>query len=126
MKKGKITPNGVSLEKHEYDTILFLTNLGHDIELIPRSTTCGVQTPDIIMNGIGWEIKSPKGKGKWLIKNTIQNASHQSENIIIDLRRIKINQTKCLSAIERQFKFSKRIKKILVITKDRKLLDFYK
>ncbi len=41
MKKGKITPNGVSLEKHEYDTVLFFTELGCDVELLPRSNRAG-------------------------------------------------------------------------------------
>ena len=37
MKKGKIIPNGVILEKHEYRTVLLFTEMGVDIELIPKS-----------------------------------------------------------------------------------------
>lgn len=33
MKIGKIIPNGVSLEKHENDTVVYFTDLGYDIEL---------------------------------------------------------------------------------------------
>ena len=36
MKKGKIIPNGVILEKHEYKTILLFTEMGSDVELIPK------------------------------------------------------------------------------------------
>ena len=68
--KGIITPNGVILEAHETATVIFFTELGYDIELIPRSQVEGIHRPDIVMNGLEWEIKAPKGEGKWLIKNT--------------------------------------------------------
>lgn len=35
--KGKIIPNGVILEKHEYKTILLFTEMGANVELIPKS-----------------------------------------------------------------------------------------
>ena len=50
MKIGKITPNGVSLEKHENDTVVFFTNLGYNIELIPPSNTPKAKTPDFMMD----------------------------------------------------------------------------
>lgn len=124
--KGKIIPNGVVLKTHENATVVFLTEQGFDIELIPRSNTQGVHTPDILMDGIKWEMKSPKGEGGSLMKNTIQKALKQSQNIIIDLRRAKRHQTKCLREIERQFNNSKSIKKLLVITKTGKTVEFNK
>ena len=126
MKKGKIIPNGVILEKHEYKTILLFTEMGHDVELIPKSDTKGIHTPDIIMDGLKWEIKAPKGDGRWVIMNTLQNAQRQSENVIIDLRRIKLPQDKCLAALEREFVHSKKLKRMKVITKAHKLLEFSK
>lgn len=126
MKTGKIIPNGVSLQKHEYDTVLVLTELGYDVELIPKSNKLGEKSPDIRIGKVFWEIKSPKGEGKWLIKKTMQRASHQAENIIIDLRRIKIHQNKCLAEFEKHFKLSRRIKRLKIITKTRKIVDFVK
>lgn len=78
------------------------------------------------MNGLEWEIKAPKGEGKWLIKNTLKKAQHQSENIIIDLRRIKIPEDKCLPSINREFLHSKRIKRIIIVTKKGELLELNK
>ena len=37
MNKGQIIPNGVVLDTHEMATVVFLTEMGKDIELIPRS-----------------------------------------------------------------------------------------
>lgn len=63
MYQGKITPNGVSLEKHENDTVVFFTELGYDIELVPPSTLSGNKKPDFIMGGVFWEVKSPQSNG---------------------------------------------------------------
>lgn len=55
---GKIIPNGVKPELHEMDTILYFTNLGKDVELIPASHTPGNKTPDFIIDGLKWEAKN--------------------------------------------------------------------
>lgn len=124
--KGKIIPNGVILEQHEYKTILLFTEMGVDVELIPKSNKKGIHTPDIIMCGLSWEMKSPKGKGRWLLENTLKKAVKQSPNVIIDLDRIKIHQTKCLQELEKQFYKSKGIQWLKIITKNKKIVEFKK
>lgn len=126
MKKGRIIPNGVILEKHEYRTILLFTEMGVDVELIPKSKRKGVHAPDVIMNGSRWEIKSPKGEGKYLMQNTIQKALKQSKNVIVDLRRTKRSQERCLQELEKEFNRSKNLQRLKIITKSRKILDFEK
>ena len=125
-KRGKIITNGIALETHEFLTILYFTELGYNVEILPKSNIKGQHTPDVKINGIKWEMKSPKGEGNSLIKNTIQKALKQSQYIIIDLRRTKRNQQKCIREIENHFSHSKSIKRILAITKDSKLLDYKK
>lgn len=124
MGKGKITPNGVVLKTHENATVVFLTEQGYDVELIPKSNTPGLHSPDIIMDGLRWEMKAPKGEGKYLINNTIQKAVKQSRNIIIDLRRTKRHQSKCLREIKNEVEKSKSIDRLIVITKGSKILVF--
>lgn len=124
MKKGKIIPNGVVLKSHENATVVFLTELGFDVELIPKINIEGVHTPDVMINRTKWEMKAPIGEGNSLMKNTIQRAVKQSPNIIVDLRRTKRHQTKCLRELEKQFNNSRSVKRLLVITKTGKTLDF--
>lgn len=126
MKRGNITPNGVNLKPHEYSTILFFTNLGKDVELIPPEKASNVKSADMIMDGVVWEMKSPCGKGKYLIRDTLRNASSQSANIIIDLRRTKLHPTKCLREIEKYFNHYREIRQLLVITKESSLLTYRK
>ena len=95
-----------------------------DVELIPKSNIKGVHTPDIKMSGLKWEMKAPFGEGNQLMENTIQRALKQSQNIIVDLRQVKRHQTKCLRELKKQFLSKKSIKRLKVITKSGKTLDF--
>ena len=126
MKHGKLTENGVRLEPHETRTINCLLRQGKNISLIPRSNIKGVRTADFRMDGIEWEMKSPKGEGKWLLKNILKRAARQSSHVVIDLRRTKIHQTKCLQELEKHFLLSKSLTHMKVITKHGKILDFTK
>ena len=123
---GKIKYNHIKLRKHELSTIKFLADCGHDIELIPKINIEGIHTPDIWMDGEPWEMKSPCGKSNSVIRNNLQTAARQSNNVIIDLRRVKRDEARCLREIEREFAYSRRISKIIVITKSQKSLDFHK
>ena len=125
-KRGKITPNGVVLKTRENATAVFLTEQGFDVDLIPTSNIEGVHTPDIKMNGLKWEMKAPLGEGNQLMENTIQRALKQSQNIIVDLRHTKRHQAKCLRELEKQFLSKKGVKRLKVITKSGKTLDFEK
>ena len=126
MKRGTLKQNGVHLEAHEFATVkLFLEN-GFDIELIPPSQIKGLRMPDIMLQGIPWEMKAPEGNGKYTLKNIVQSASHQSENIIIDLRRCKLDEVQSLKAITHYFQMSKRIRRIKIVTNAEKILDFCK
>ena len=126
MKIGRITPNGVSLEKHENETVVYFTNLGYDIELIPPSNTPKAKTPDFMMDGKAWEMKSPQGKSRVTVEHAFKRAAKQSENIIIDLRRTKIPTNQVKASLEKLFKASRRIRNLKVITREQELLDFKK
>lgn len=124
--RGKIIYHDVQLEEHEMRTIYLFLNLGYDIELIPPSNNPQTKSPDFIMDGKIWEMKCPQGKGRTTIEHAFKKATKQSENIIIDLYRIKINEDATLKTINRWFNQTKRCKNLKVITKTRKILDFSK
>lgn len=124
--KGKLTQNKVHLEDHEYDTVKLLMANGYDVELIPPSKIQGLRMPDIMMLGTAWEMKSPEGNGRNTLKNAVQNASHQSDSIIIDLRRTTIQDQDAVKELQKQFELSRRLKRMKVICKDENILDFKK
>ncbi len=81
------------------------------------------KTPDIDVNGTRWEMKSPKGDGKKTIENNLRTARKQSLNIVIDLRRIKMYQNKAVSRIHFFLSRPHGFKKILIITKSKKVIE---
>ena len=83
-------------------------------------------TPDLNIRGIKWELKSPLGNGKNTIKNNLHTARKQSTNVIIDLRRIKMHQTKALSNINHYFTSHRsKIRHLIVITKSEEILEIF-
>ena len=126
MKKGILTQNGVHLTDQEYSTVKQLLDKGFDVELIPPSQIKGLHLPDITINGVTWEIKAPEGKSKNTIKHTLQMAEKQSSNVIIDLCRCGLSEDEALKELKRKFGLSKRLRRMIVITKSKDFLDFKK
>jgi hypothetical protein len=84
--------------------------------------TAAQGTPDVSIKGIKWEIKSPIGKGANNIQKNMREASAQSENIVIDLRRSKLHQTRALGYIKQFTDRYKKLKRVVVITKTKHVL----
>ncbi|MBQ3835442.1 MAG: hypothetical protein II816_08025 [Elusimicrobia bacterium] len=118
-----IIPFGAHPEEHEKEIAKILNKYGKDVEFLIPVETKYAKTPDVKMDGQLWEIKSPEGNSNRTIENNLRCALKQSTNIIIDLRRIKVDETKAISQIKKQFVFSKSIRKIVIIKKNSKVLD---
>ncbi len=99
--------------------------MSYDITFLLPDRHKGAKTPDIAMNGLLWEIKSPKGKGPRTIENNLRLALLQSPNIILDLRRMdgRIPTHKLVREVERQFELAKSIKCLIIITRQEEHID---
>jgi len=127
-KFGKIIiPVGTIPEKHELETASFFAELGKNVEFLPPSYSKGIYSPDVLIDGQRWEIKSPTGNSNRTIENNYRNAQMQSENIIFDLRRIKLNEKMAVAKVKQQFNLrAGRVKRVLIITKNKKVLDLFR
>ncbi len=126
MKQGRITTNGVVLLRHENRAVVFLTQQGYDIELLPPVQREGARTPDIRMRGLEWEIKSPVGKSSNTIKRAFKTAIRQSSNLIFDIRGSKATDKVNISKLEKEFMDIRKVRNLLIITKKQKLIDLHK
>lgn len=128
MRIGKIIPHGVSLEKHEMDTVVFFTNRGKSIELIPPSNTPRMRRPDFVMDGVEWEMKSPERATQTVVERAFDKALRQSHggNVVMDLRRAKGEEEKVIEHLRKCFVSSKRAKRLMIITKKQRLIDLRK
>jgi hypothetical protein len=123
-KQGKIIANGVVLEKHEIATVVFLASKGFNIELIPP--VLEKKTPDIKMGRLSWEIKRPTANSKYTIQHAFKSALKQSPNIVFDLRSSKLHQRQAFNRLKHEFKLSKGVKRLKVILKSKRIVDFTK
>ena len=128
MKKeiGTIDISHVSTppDKHELETAKYFATLGKNIEFIERSNIPENYRPDIIMDGVEWEIKCPDGNGKHTIQRNFHKAVKQSHFIIFDLRRIRLPEKQCIVELEHEFNVRPYLKKMYIIKKNGELLEY--
>lgn len=111
------------LRFHEVNAILLLSDY-YDADIYCISPGTG-RTPDLRINGIEWELKSPQGDGSKTIENILKKATRQSKNIILDFSRIKMKGNQALSRTKHYLHNNKHgIKRLIVITKNHKIIDF--
>ena len=110
-------------EKHELATAKYFAALGKDVVFLPPSNIKEVYRPDILMDGVEWEIKAPQGKSRRTVEKLYRHASQQSKYIIFDLRRSNLSEDVCLQKLEREFK-DRKTKRLLVIKKSGELIEF--
>ena len=94
-----------------------------DVRFIPRENN---KTPDYLIDGTNWELKSPKGTGKYNIQHCLQDALKQSTYIVIDARASKQHIEKIRHELEHQMKLTKKIDRLLLITKSRKVVEIHR
>ena len=71
----------------------------------------------------GGKLKAQGGNGKKTIDNNFRAARKQSSNIVVDLRRIKMHKSKVVARINFFLSTPHRFKKVLTVTKDRKVVE---
>jgi hypothetical protein len=82
------------------------------------------KTPDIVMLGLEWEMKSPIGTSrKYTIKDQFKRASKQAKNIIIDGRRTKLSDDFIINVIKRELQTRSYIRRLIFITKIHKVVE---
>ena len=122
-KVGRIITNCVKLKTHEESTAIFLTQFGFNIEFIVPRNDYRSKSADFFINGAIWEAKSPIGNGKNNLARQFHYASKQAGKLILDLRRIKMPTVKSEHQAKACFENTRNIRRLILITKDGRLLD---
>ncbi len=120
-KNGTFIASGRKIWPHELRVAEILALAGHSIEFIQESN---LHTADIFLDGMEFEIKSPKTANANSLEHLLKKALKQSRNIIIDTSRMKNSRDdgvrKFLTA---QAKSRRQIKKLIMITKRGQIID---
>ena len=116
MRWGKLIRNGVRIQPHEEFAIEFLLERGFNIELIAPVNTPKNKNPDFLIDNVPWELKSPITKNKKTIQRLIKETNRQSSRIIVDIRRIRLNEEMAISILEYEFRKSHRVRELMILT----------
>ena len=121
-KIGKIIiPAGVKPWPHELRVAEILAMAGFNIRFLEKSS---LHTADVLLNGIEFEIKSPKSANANSLEHLLKKALKQSSNIIIDTSRMKNSRDNNVKKfLISQAKSRKQIKKLIMITKRGQIID---
>ena len=128
VKKGNIDISKLTVppSKSELKVAHYFSGLVKDITFIRPSAIPNIHSPDIIMDGVEWEIKCPVGDGKRTIHNCLIKAVKQSHNVIIDLRHMRSSEVKATEQLEYEFRLIGKLKRLYIIKKNNEYLLFEK
>ena len=113
-------------EQAEFETAKYFAALGKDITFIRPSSIPNQHRPDILMDGVEWEIKCPVGDSKRTIENNMRKAIKQSHNVIFDLRHMGMSDSQCVSQLEQQFNKRSQLRRLFIIKRNGELLSYSK
>lgn len=124
-REGKIIIQpGANVWPHELKTAEALAAAGYSVEFIPRSNNRYDKSADVLMDGIIWEMKSPKSDKLHMVEQNLRRALKQSSNVIFDSRRMKGLPD---HAIERELrkwgKELKSLKRLLFVNRHAQVID---
>jgi contact-dependent growth inhibition (CDI) system CdiA-like toxin len=123
--KGEIRiPAGINVWKHELSTANALARAGYIVEFLPTKDIKDTKSPDILMDGEKWELKTPKTDKLPAIERNLKRAAKQSGNIVIDSRRLrKIHDSTVQEFLARKFSQQKTIKQLLFVDRKHQVID---
>lgn len=108
---------------HEMRVAQILSMAGYRVEFLPESS---LPSPDIKLDGIEYEIKSPESSNTNTLKHMIKKATHQSPNLIIDSSRLKgMTEKNFIRFLIAEVKAIKQIKRMILITKGGQIIDIF-
>ncbi|WP_165062799.1 hypothetical protein [Adlercreutzia sp. ZJ154] len=123
-KTGEIIiKSGIDVWEHERRTAQALANAGFVVSFIKRSDDEYVRTPDVVIDGVLWEMKSPISSRLPKIQKTLRQAIHQSPNVIYDSQRIKnLNDNQIQRELEKWAVQFKAMKRLIFVNKKREVI----
>lgn len=117
-----IRPSNAHPWPHEERVARILANAGYTVEFIPERT---IGTADVYLDGIIYEIKSPKTRNVNTIEHRLKEAvRNQSYNIIVDSSRLKGMPDYTLKRwLIARCQLQPQIKRMLFINKRGRIVD---
>jgi hypothetical protein len=124
-KFGKIIiPHGANVWRHELTTADALAGAGYMVEFLVTNGVRYAKSPDVLVDGRMWEIKSPRTDKLSAVERNLKRATKQSGSIIIDSQRMsKIHDSSVQKLLIQKYQQQKTIKRLLFVNRKRQVVD---
>lgn len=117
-------PAGVNVWQHELETAHALARVGYVVEFLPTKNHNQAKSPDILMNGVKWEIKAPRVGKLSAVERNLKRAYRQSGNIIFDSHRMgRLPDKSIQKELIKQFGLTKKMKRLFFVNRKRETID---
>jgi len=115
----------VAPEPHEVELAWILARHYQTIvEFLKPIKGYRIKTADIVMVGLIWEFKSPKGNSKkHTIKDQFNRAKGKKRHLVIDGRRTKLEDDLIKERILFELKTHKSVQKLIFVTKSGEVVE---
>ena len=115
---------GLNVWPHEQVMADCLARAGYTVEFIQPDGTKYQPTPDILIDGEKWEMKSPRASNLKAVERNLKLGSWQSNKIIFTARRMKgIPDKAVMRELSKKAAELPRINKIKFIDRHGKVID---
>lgn len=122
---GNITiPGDSGIWPHEYETARALAREGYNITFIKKSDVKHERTPDVLIDGELWEMKSPKSSSTRAIERNLRRALGQSSRVVFDSSRMKqMPDLTVERELRKRAEEMKSLKRLILVSKRRQVID---
>lgn len=122
--KDLIVPIGAIVLPHELRTATQLMRRGYKVEFIVPEKVYYRKSPDILLNGVIYEMKAPIGGQRSTIEQNLKRALRQADRIVFDSHRMKTLPDDIIEVeLTKHFKRSSKIKSLLFVRRDGSIVD---
>ncbi len=123
-KGSIIIPAGLDVWEHELKTAQVFANHGYVVEFLINNPRQRMKTADVRIDGVIYEIKSPKTDKLSAVERNLKRATKQSGYIIVDSRRMKkVHDSTIQKFLLQKLKQQKTIKKLLFVNRKHQIID---
>jgi hypothetical protein len=118
---------GATPNKNEIAAVNFLAeNFREPILFLRELDIKNARTADIFWLNENWEIKTPMGISSATIKRSFKVALRQSVNMIFDLRKNPLPDSRNVDKLTKEFGDIKKAQKLVIILKNCKFMELKK
>ena len=90
--RGRLTQQARKLSPAERWAVEPWLADGHDVEAVAPATVSGIKSPDVMVDGAAWEIKTPSAAADHTIPDNIRHARKQAPRVLVDVRQTALTE----------------------------------